>query len=93
MAGLSGGSSAGRKTARASGTSNDLNGVTYGNGLLVAVGKDGIILTSPDGVTWTRRASPTSNPLYDVAYGNGLFVAVGRDVGSYGDYGTILTSP
>ncbi|MDT7910422.1 hypothetical protein [Thermus sp.] len=47
MAGLSGGSSAGRKTARASGTSNDLNGVTYGNGTFVAVGYWGTILTSP----------------------------------------------
>jgi hypothetical protein len=64
-------------TARASGTSNRLNGVTYGNGLFVAVGKYGTILTSPDGVTWTEQASPTGNPLFGVTYGNGLFVAVG----------------
>jgi hypothetical protein len=51
--------------------------VTYGNGLFVAVGEDGTILTSPDGVTWTQRTSGTSNWLNGVAYGNGLFVAVG----------------
>jgi hypothetical protein len=68
---------------------NDLNGVTYGNGLFVAVGgspDSSTILTSPDGVTWTQRTSPTSNSLYGWTYGNGTFVAVGR-------WGTILTSP
>jgi hypothetical protein len=65
-------------TARASGTGNQLNGVTYGNGLFVAVGRDGTILTSPDGATWTARTSGTGNSLLGVAYGNGLFVAVGK---------------
>jgi hypothetical protein len=60
--------------------------VTYGNGLFVAVGDGGAILTSPDGVTWTPRTSGTSNTLFGVTYGNGLFVAVG-------DGGAILTSP
>jgi hypothetical protein len=60
--------------------------VTYGNGLFVAVGEDGAILTSPDGVSWTRQTLGTGNLLYDVTYGNGTFVAVG-------DWGTILTSP
>ena len=36
---------------------NSLNGVAYGNGLFVAVGEDGAILTSPDGVGWTLRNS------------------------------------
>jgi hypothetical protein len=52
----------------------------------VAVGWNGAILTSPDGVTWTQRDSGTSNNLSGVAYGNGTFVAVGW-------HGTILTSP
>jgi hypothetical protein len=65
---------------------NPLNGVTYGNGLFVAVGRNGIILTSPDGVSWTRQTPPTSNWLYGVTYGNGTFVAVGQS-------GAILTSP
>ena len=60
--------------------------MTYGNGLFVAVGGSGTILTSPDGVTWTARTSGTGNGLRGVAYGNNTFVAVG-------EYGTILTSP
>jgi hypothetical protein len=64
----------------------DLNAVAYGNGLFVAVGYGGTILTSPDGAGWTARTSGTSNALLGVAYGNGKFVAVGQ-------YGIILTSP
>jgi len=64
---------------------NPLYAVAYGNGLFVAVGDDGAILTSRDGVNWTARTSGTSNWLSGVAHGNGLFVAVG-------DRGTILTS-
>ena len=65
---------------------NPLKGVTYGNGLFVAVGDVGAILTSSDGVSWTQRTSGTSNWLRGVAYGNSMFVAVGW-------FGTILTSP
>ena len=77
-----------------------LNGVTYGNGQFVAVGTSynvngngsdtwsDVILTSPDGITWTSRALPsdgtsgkdsdlTSGILEGVTYGNGQFVAVG----------------
>jgi hypothetical protein len=50
------------------------------------VGLGGVILTSPDGVNWTRQTPPTGNSLNGVTYGNGTFVAVG-------DCGTILTSP
>jgi photosystem II stability/assembly factor-like uncharacterized protein len=60
--------------------------VTYGNGLFVAVGDRGAILTSTDGVNWTRLTSPTRYSLSSVTCGNGLFVAVGED-------GIILTSP
>jgi hypothetical protein len=60
--------------------------VTYGNGLFVAVGDGGTILTSPDGVNWTRGPRGRATRLFGVTYGNGLFVAVGR-------FGTILTSP
>ena len=64
----------------------DLRSVAYGNGTFVAVAvrEGGAILTSPDGVTWTRRASG-GNSLNGVAYGNNTLVAVG-------DRGTILTS-
>jgi hypothetical protein len=73
-------------TVRTSGTGSWLNDVTYGNGLFVAVGNGGTILTSPDGVSWTERTSPTIGGLFSVTYGNGTFVAVG-------DRGIILTSP
>jgi predicted outer membrane repeat protein len=78
-----------------SGTSDDLNYVTYGNGLFVVVGgnsgtwftsSSGTILTSPDGTTWTKRNSGTSDDLWGVTYENGLFVTVGSN-------GIILTSP
>jgi hypothetical protein len=46
-------------------------GVTYGNGIFVAVGRGGTILTSTDGVNWTQQTWewPTSNDLYGVTYG------------------------
>ena len=59
--------------------------VIYGNGLFVAVGTIGTILTSTDGITWTQQVSPTTQNLNAVAYGNGLYVAVG-------DNGIIMTS-
>jgi hypothetical protein len=65
---------------------NNLYSVTYGSDLFVAVGDNGIIVTSPDGVTWTPRTSSMANRLNGIAYGNGIYVAVG-------EYGRILTSP
>jgi len=65
-------------TRRESGTWRPLFGVTYGNGLFVAVGDVGILITSPDGVNWTRRdPAGTANTLFGVTYGNGIFVVVG----------------
>jgi hypothetical protein len=63
-----------------------LNAVTYGDGLFVAVGDTGAILTSPDAATWTVRYTNAALNLKGVAYGNGKFVA-----GGY--YGQVLTSP
>src|SRR4030095_16915263 len=51
--------------------------VTYSNGLWVAVGTRGVIITSPDGSEWTLRNSGTTDDLNDVAYGNGFFMVVG----------------
>jgi photosystem II stability/assembly factor-like uncharacterized protein len=86
-------------TRRTSG-GNDLHDVTYGNGLFVAVGQNGTILTSPDGARWTARASGADNFLSGVTYGNGLFVAVGVAVRSSSSWlsgwlpgPTMLTSP
>lgn len=60
--------------------------IASGNGLLVAVGDGGTILTSSDGRSWTRRNSGTSDWLLAVTYGASQFVAVG-------DRGRILLSP
>ena len=54
-----------------------LSGVAYGDGLFVAVGDVGTIITSADGTNWVLRQSGTTDGLSDVAYGNGEFVAVG----------------
>lgn len=71
-------------TARTSGTTSNLNGVTYG-GIYVAVGDGGTILTSADGATWTAKTSGTSNILRQVSSIGNTYVAVG-------DSGTISTS-
>jgi len=55
-------------TKRNSVASDDLWAITYGNGLFVTVGNNGIIFTSPDGTNWTKRNSGTSDDLYDVTY-------------------------
>ena len=65
---------------------NDLYGITYGNGLFVAVGNKGTILTSSNSVNWTAEYSELTTPLYGVAFGNGKFTAVGAG-------GTVITSP
>lgn len=64
---------------------NALNAVTYGNGLYVAVGDLGTILTSADGTNWSRRVSGTFEGLNDVVYANNRFVVVGN-------FGVIATS-
>ena len=57
---------------------NTLNAVAYGNNVFVAVGGNGTIITSPDGVTWTLRSSGTINDLYGITYNNNTFIAVGQ---------------
>ncbi|BFT69536.1 S-layer homology domain-containing protein [Paenibacillus sp. P36] len=66
-------------------TGQTMVGVTYGNGMYVAVGTSGTILTSSDGVNWMPRKSGITNALYGVSYFNGTYVAVGAA-------GIILTS-
>ena len=61
-------------------------GITYGNNTFVAVGYKSIIITSPDGVTWTKRSTGIITPLLSITYGSNTFVAVGEN-------GVILTSP
>jgi hypothetical protein len=64
--------------SRTSGTTNDLIGVAYGNGMFVAVGYNSTILKSNNGINWAPATNPpsTSKTFVSVAYGNGKFVAV-----------------
>ena len=62
-----------------------LNGVTYGNGIFVAVGQHGTIITSHDGLEWQISPSGVDKNLSALAFGNDMFTAVG-------DKGVILTS-
>lgn len=55
----------------------DLHDVVYAQGLFVAVGDHGVILTSADGVTWTQQASETDVRLNTVTYGEGVFLVGG----------------
>src|SRR4051794_18714937 len=56
-----------------------LLGAHYAQGLFVAVGEQGTILTSIDGSNWLARASGTTTRLRAVTYGKGMYVAVGGD--------------
>ena len=83
-------------TSRASGTRNALNGVTYGNGIFVAVGDNATIIASTDRIDWIVRNSMPSVDLYSlkgVSYANGIFAAVGNKGSGSGFGGTVLTSP
>jgi len=72
---------------RITANTNQQTGVTYGNGVFVAVGGGGSIQTSTNGTTWTNRTTANTSTQNGVAYGNGVFVSVGESGGS--DGGTI----
>ena len=63
---------------------DNFNGITWGDGLFVAVASR--IFTSSDGLTWTPHNPAPNDDWLAVTYGAGLFVAVGRS-------GQIVTSP
>ena len=63
-------------TPHSAGTTASLDGVSYANGLFVAVGET--ILASGDGVTWIERGKIVPNNLSAVGFGEGKFVAVGE---------------
>jgi uncharacterized protein YmfQ (DUF2313 family) len=74
-------------TLRSNPSTGTLQAVWYGNGLWVAVGEFGTVMTSPDGITWTTRTQPLGSITYNcVAYGNGLWVAINAG-------NKIITSP
>ena len=74
-----------------------LSSIAYGDGMFVAVGSHSTILTSPDGITWTKRSAnvPGIINFYGISYGKGCFVAVGSlsDLVGFPSGFLILTSP
>lgn len=79
-------------TARQGANINKWIGVTYGNGLFVAIAwegrEDNRVMTSSDGFTWTSRKAPKAG-WAKITYGNGMFVAVSADSTNK----NIMTSP
>jgi len=66
-------------TARTSGFgTTDIEAVTYGDGLYLAVGVSGKMTTSTNGTTWTSQTSGFGgDQINGVAYGDGVYVAGG----------------
>jgi len=62
-----------------------LNSVAWGDGQFVAVGQEGVLLSTTDGVQWTELWSTTNQDLERVVWDGEYFFAVGRN-------GTILRS-
>ena len=70
---------AGDWTKRLSGLPYALNDVVWDGDVFIAVGGDGTVLTSPDGLTWTGRDSLTDASLSAVGTNGTLTVAVGSN--------------
>lgn len=71
-------------TVRTSGTSHQIGGVAFGNGVFLAAA--GRPLRSEDGLTWSKPTWPGSETIQSVMYGDGGFVAFGgREVETYLD--------
>jgi len=72
----------------ASPTTQNLYDVTFAGGLFVAVGANGTIIVSEDGVNWLVQTSGVAYDLYSVTFNTVVhrYVVVG-------EHGTILTSP
>lgn len=55
-----------------------LEGIAYGGGKWIAVGKNNLVVTSTNGTTWTESRGAYSGAQWNwLAYGNSKFVAVG----------------
>lgn len=57
----------------------------YGNGLYVAVGRNGLILTSPDAETWTVATSNTAEHLTNIIFDGTKFYIAGGETLVRGD--------
>jgi hypothetical protein len=74
------------------GANQNLNAVAFGDGLYVAVGAGGRIMTSPDAIKWTTQRSPTSMDIYGVASGalNGVHWFLATAGGSTREMGGLI---
>ena len=74
--------------------SSSIRGIAYGNNKYVAVGDDGKMATSTDGVTWTAVSNSKfgKSNIRAVAYGNNRFVAGGGEAIAYSTDGTTWTA-
>ena len=68
-----------------SGIQNSLYSVAFGHDRFVAVGNEGVVITSTDGIHWKPSKAQTDDRLRSIVFAKGRFVAVG-----YG--GTVITS-
>ncbi len=72
-------------TVRQSNSGDLLNDVVFTDDTFVVVGTTTApvtVLTSPDGITWTRQDAGIGGIFHSVAYGNGRVVAVGTNTAS-----------
>jgi hypothetical protein len=60
-------------------TAGSPSAIAYADGRFVAVGAEGTVIRSTDGLTWSKRLSNTSSDLHHLAYGGGQWVAVGAN--------------
>ena len=79
--------------SRSSSSVDQWGSIAYGNGTYVAVGYDGGVMTSTNGISWTTRNTGIANRSWSsITYGEGIFVAVSWGEVSDGQAG-IMTSP
>ena len=75
--------------SRSSSSVDQWGSIAYGNGTYVAVGFDGGVMTSTNGISWTTRNTGITNRSWSsITYGEGIFVAV-----SWGECGDGFQDP
>ena len=79
--------------SRSSSSVDQWGSIAYGNGTYVAVGYDGGVMTSTNGISWTTRNTGIANRSWSsIVYGEGIFVAISWGESNDGQAG-IMTSP
>ena len=80
-------------TTTSENTSTTDNTTTVSNGLFVAAGTSGYILTSSDGTSWDNRSSGTTSNLIGITYGNSKFLTLTGAIDNGSNItATVLTS-